>query len=157
MFYLCYVARRLCFAIWMSGHAGGFLFLVAVPGGTLWSGPVLRFCGPFCRFPPGRWTSCRFVEDCRSVSLARCPSLHCWVLLLPGDHDRDLSSCPASVDSLGIGDSRPVFPSDEGSQHGHEMGSRIHPAQRPGLKNCGLARYLCSPLAGYPLPQIRPV
>ena len=74
-----------------------------------------------------------------------------------GDRDRDLSRAPASVDSLAIGDSRPVFPGDEGSQHGHEMGSRIHPAERPGLKNSGLARYLCSPLAGYPMPQIRPV
>ncbi|KAL0790005.1 hypothetical protein Bca101_006251 [Brassica carinata] len=64
-----------------------------------------------------------------------------------GDHDRDLSHAPASVDSLAIGD----------SQHGHEMGIRIHPAERPGLKNFGLARYLCSPLAGYPLPQIHPV
>ena len=71
-----------------------------------------------------------------------------------GDRDRDLSRYPASVDYLAIGDSRPVFPGDEGSQHGHEMGSRIHPADRPGLKNSGLARYLCSPLAGYPLPQI---
>ena len=71
-----------------------------------------------------------------------------------GDRDRDLSRYPASVDYLAIGDSRPVFPGDEGSQHGHEMGSRIHPAERPGLKNSGMARYICSPLAGYPLPQI---
>ena len=42
-----------------------------------------------------------------------------------GDRDRDLSGAPASVDSLVIGDSRPMFPGDEGSQHGHEMGSRI--------------------------------
>ncbi|KAL0689597.1 hypothetical protein Bca4012_089275 [Brassica carinata] len=74
-----------------------------------------------------------------------------------GDRYRDFSRAPASVDSLAIGDSRPVFPGDEGSQHGQEMGSRIHPAERPGLKNSGLARYICSPLAGYPLPQIRPV
>ncbi|KAF3525849.1 hypothetical protein F2Q69_00046069 [Brassica cretica] len=75
----------------------------------------------------------------------------------PGDRDRDLSRAPASVDSLAIGDSRQVFPGDEGFQHGHEMGSRIHPPERPDLKNSGLAIHLCSPLARYPLPQIRPV
>ncbi|KAF3607173.1 hypothetical protein DY000_02048445 [Brassica cretica] len=55
--------------------------------------------------------------------------------LVSGDRDRDLSHAPASVDSLAIGDSQPVFPGDEGFQHGHEMGSRFHPAERPGLKN----------------------
>ena len=81
---------------------------------------------------------------------------HCFSLG-SGDRDRDLSRAPASVDSLAIGDLRPVFPGDEGSQHGHEIGSRIHPAEQPDFKNSGLARYLCSPLAWYPLPQIRPV
>ncbi|KAF3584670.1 hypothetical protein F2Q69_00030218 [Brassica cretica] len=112
-----------------SGEAGYYRSLAALRGRDQSSG----FCGPFCRFPPGRWTSCQFVEDCRSVSLARRPSLHCWVLLLlgSGNRDRDLSHAPASIDSLAIADSRPVFPGDEGSQHGHEMGSHIHPAERP--------------------------
>ncbi|KAF3532909.1 hypothetical protein DY000_02040722 [Brassica cretica] len=56
------------------------------------------------------------------------------------DHDRNLSRPPASVDFLVIGDPWPVFPGDEGSQHGHEMCSRIHPLERPDLKNFGLAR-----------------
>ncbi|KAF3599417.1 hypothetical protein F2Q69_00034971 [Brassica cretica] len=72
------------------------------------------------------------------------------------DRDRDLSRAPASVDFLVIGDPRPVFPGDEGSRHGHEMCSRIHPPEHPDLKNSGLARYLRFALAGYPLPQIRP-
>ncbi|KAF3597846.1 hypothetical protein DY000_02021627 [Brassica cretica] len=68
------------------------------------------------------------VFPCRVVPLSI--SGYCFSLG-SGDRDRDLSRAPASVDSLAIGDSRPVFPGDEGSQHGHEMGSRIHPAERP--------------------------
>ncbi|KAF3572143.1 hypothetical protein F2Q69_00059402 [Brassica cretica] len=120
-------SRSLCFAIWMSDPARGFLFLAAVPGGVF----------------PWRVVPLSIAGYCFSLG--------------SGDHDQDLSRAPASVDSLAIGDSRAVFPGDEGSQHGHEMGSCFHPAERPGLENSGLARYLCSPLAGYPLPQIRPV
>ncbi|KAF2546685.1 hypothetical protein F2Q70_00022094 [Brassica cretica] len=110
MFSLYYVARRLCFAIWMSSPAGGFLFLAAVPGGTPWSGPVLWVL----------WTNL-------SLSSWEVDFMPVW----SGDLDRDLSRAPASVDSLAIADSRPVFPGDEGFQHGHEMGSRIHLAERP--------------------------
>ena len=75
----------------------------------------------------------------------------------PGDRDRDLSRAPASVGFLVIGDPLSVFRGDEDFHHGHEMCSRIHPPERPDLKNSGLARYLRSLLAGYPLPQISPV
>ncbi|KAF3515213.1 hypothetical protein F2Q69_00007467 [Brassica cretica] len=70
------IARRLCFAIWMSAPAGGFLFLAAVPGSTPWSGPVLWVL----------WTHMSLSSwevDFMPVCLARRPSLRCWVLLLP--------------------------------------------------------------------------
>ncbi|KAH0854479.1 hypothetical protein HID58_069209 [Brassica napus] len=119
------------------------------------SPPFLFFLGGLGDLPP----ELRWVE--KALWGSSCKIQAAWALGAgipwnPRNRDRDLSCAPAYVDFLAIGDSRPVFPGDEGSQHGHEMCSRIHPPERPDMKNSGLARDLCPPLAGYPLPQIRP-